>query len=75
MHFVDFYRQCFHRQYFCPDCCEARFCSEKCLEESLQSFHRFECLGSTSATAKFMNDFLEKVGSKFRDGHRGDSGE
>ena len=50
----------------CSRCLESRFCSESCLIEAENSYHKYECASVTKNTSAFFEDFLIK--SKGKDG-------
>ena len=56
------FRHCEGGQIPCPDCVSSRFCSEKCLNQANDSFHRYEC-GLTKMST-FLDDMLTKVSPK-----------
>ena len=41
-------------------CTEAQFCSEKCLNESEETYHKYECAFYTRNVTNFFADFLKK---------------
>ena len=44
----------------CLRCTDAQFCSEKCLNEADETYHKYECAFYTRNTTNFFADFLKK---------------